>query len=120
LQGDPVRALRVFRQMKAHSVVPDACTYLALFQAFQPAAPSAEEGADSLGVANKAAQEQLLALEEDMRASGVQHTPQTYTALVSGRRQKRSGGPLASQNQLSALLLPSYLGHHEGGCLSTW
>lgn len=115
-----MRALRVFRQMKAHSVVPDACTYLALFQAFQPAAPSAEEGADSLGVANKAAQEQLLALEEDMRASGVQHTPQTYTALVSGRRQKRTGWAPGQPEPALSTVTSKLLGYHEGGCLSTW
>jgi hypothetical protein len=109
-----VRALRVFQQMKAHSVVPDACTYLALFQAFQPA--TAEEGADSLGGA-KAAPEQLLALEEDMRASGVQHTPQTYTALVSGRQQKPTGwAPRQPEPALSTSVTTKLL---EGGYLST-
>lgn len=96
VQGDPEGALRVFQQMKAHQVAPDACTYLALFQAFNHgrkpdrAEPAAGDAAAERGVA-----EQLLRLEEDMRGAGVQHTAQTHTALVS-----RRGGQSAASAEM--------------------
>ncbi|GAQ90520.1 putative Pentatricopeptide repeat domain containing protein [Klebsormidium nitens] len=83
-QGDPERAMKMFQQMRAHHVAPDACTYRALFQAFHRSRLAASHGDTGAGESEeRAVQEQLLRLEGDMRASGVRHTPQTLTALVA-------------------------------------
>lgn len=93
VQGDPERALQVFQQMRAHHVAPDACTYLALFQAFHRSRLATADSAEDVSgeAEERVVQEQLLRLEADMRASGVRHTVQTQTALVSrGGTQQNS------------------------------
>ncbi|KAJ7551399.1 hypothetical protein O6H91_06G013400 [Diphasiastrum complanatum] len=77
---DPERALKIFGKMRAAQVSPDMCTYTALFSALgNVSAPYS--GGDKWS--HDELMHRIVAIETDMARNGLQHTRQSFTALMN-------------------------------------